>query len=353
MNLEELGWSEHFQRQLSGTDPSLLPARITCEEANSYLIASEQGEFYAELAGRFRLDATDPGMMPKTGDWVLVQLQDGTRKAVIHRLLERKTVFLRKEAGENTSGQVLAANFDTVFLVNGLDQDFNPRRIERYLALVRETGAQIVIVLNKSDLCPDPEEAVRSLAGIAFDVPVIVVSALNGTNLRALDSYLQPGRTAALIGSSGCGKSMLVNALIAYERQEIGDLKESDQRGRHTTTRRELVNIPGRGWIMDNPGLREIQLWSDTAGLASAFPEIDVLAGNCRFRDCTHMSEPGCAVRTAVESGTLDSGRFRNYLQMKKELAFLGQRQQEKTRRTEKKIGKKNRHDSRRNDRED
>ncbi len=189
MNIDQIGWSEHFQRQLCGYDPSLLPARITSEEKNSYLLLMEKGEFYAEVTGRFRLNTSNTEMMPKTGDWVLAQTLDGSQKAIIHHLLDRKTVLLRKEAGLTTCGQILAANFDTIFLVNGLDQDFNLRRIERYLTLVRETGAQIVIVLNKMDLCPNPEDVVHSISAIAFEIPVVLVSALYRINLAALDAY--------------------------------------------------------------------------------------------------------------------------------------------------------------------
>jgi ribosome biogenesis GTPase len=270
------------------------------------------------------------------GDWVALKRGSDNDGATIQGVLPRKSKFSRKVKGQLTEEQVVSANIDTVFLVNGLDHDFNLRRIERYLALAWESGARPVVILNKADLCSELEERVRDVENVAIGVPIHPLCAREIESLSPLDQYLQPGHTAALLGSSGVGKSTLINTLLGTERQEVRAIRESDGRGRHTTAFRELILLPSRGMIIDNPGMREIQLWGDADALKDAFHDIEELAGACRFRTCRHESEPGCAVREALEGGNLEPRRYRSYLKLQKELEHLERRRDQKARRNAK-----------------
>jgi len=259
--------------------------------------------------------------LPAIGDWVAVRLRDESPRPLILAVLPRRTAFVRRAAGDRAVAQVLAANIDTVFLVVGLDADFNLRRLERTLVLAWESGAEPVVVLNKADL-PSADLDVRraEVAGIAPGVPVVVLAARRGEGLDALAPWLAAARTVALLGSSGVGKSTIVNRLLGREKQKTQEVRAADQRGRHTTTHRELVALPGGALLVDTPGLREIQLWSDGAGLDAAFEDVLSLGGACRFRDCAHRGEPGCALRAAVADGRLDSARLESYLKLQAEL---------------------------------
>jgi ribosome biogenesis GTPase len=241
---------------------------------------------------------------------------------MIHGVLPRQTGFSRRAAGDREQEQMIAANIDLVLIVCGLDHDFNPRRIERYLILARESGADAAIVLNKADLCPDPAARIAELSAIARDTRVVVTSAVSAEGIRPILPLIGPGRTVALLGSSGAGKSTLVNQLLGEQRQPVQEVRESDSRGKHTTTYRELVPLPSGGALVDTPGMRELQLWAGYGSLNSAFDDIAELALRCHFRDCAHGAENGCAVQAALGEGTLDPERWQSYLKLRAEIAF-------------------------------
>jgi ribosome biogenesis GTPase / thiamine phosphate phosphatase len=293
-------------------------ARVAAEHRNSYSLYLEDGsELLATLAGKLRYETTARDQLPAVGDWVRL------RESVIEEVLPRKSQFVRKAAGENVEAQVIAANIDTVFVVSGLDHDFNLRRLERYHVTVRASGAQCVIVLNKADLCGDPERHAREARSIAPGADVVLLSALHDEVFSALRIYLVPDETVALVGSSGAGKSTLINRLLGRELQDTRAVRESDSRGRHTTTHRQLFKMFTGAFLIDTPGLRELQLWSSEENVEGAFPDIEEIAERCRFRDCSHEGEEGCAVFAAIEDGSLDRARFESFRKMRKEAAFL------------------------------
>ncbi|HVQ24131.1 MAG TPA: ribosome small subunit-dependent GTPase A [Planctomycetota bacterium] len=314
----------------------LVPGRVVAGHTRYLRVATAEGETLAELAGSLRHQARSGEELPAVGDWVALRPGADPSSAVIQAVLPRRAAFVRRAAGTRTVAQVLAANVDTVFLVMGLDGDFNLRRIERALVLAWDSGAAPVLLLNKADLCPDVEEKRAEVERIASNVPVCVVAAKPGEGLAALAPWLQPGRTVVLLGSSGVGKSTLVNRLLGRERQRTREVIESaDQRGRHTTTHRELIELPGGALLIDTPGLRELQLWSDGAGLEAAFDDVSTFADSCRFTDCGHGNEPGCAVRAAVADDRLDAARLDSYLKLHAELRALQIREDPLKRRAE------------------
>ncbi len=323
MPVPTFGWCSRFQQAFDAlAEPGLEPARVAREDRDRYLVLTATGEREAVLAGRLRHEAEHALDLPAVGDWVAVR-DPGDGDAVIAAVLPRASAFVRKRAGETSEEQVVAANVDTVFVVAGLDGDFNVRRIERYLAAGWESGAQPVVVLNKSDLAQDLDAVRAEVEAVAVGVPVVAVSALERDGLESLAPWLVPGATVALLGSSGVGKSTLLNALLGEERQATAEVREDDSRGRHTTARRELVALPGGALLIDTPGMRELALWGDAEGLDVAFPDVAALAEGCRFRDCRHEGEPGCAVREAVERGALDLARLESWHKLQRELHWL------------------------------
>jgi ribosome biogenesis GTPase / thiamine phosphate phosphatase len=330
IKLEDLGWDDYFSGAFASLKlPDTMPGRVASIEKDNCRVLTASGEFTVQMTGHLRHQAIGKADYPAVGDWLAVQSLPGESKAVIHAILPRKSKFTRQSPGGPTEEQVAAANVDTVFLVSGLDggRNLNLRRIERYLAVAYASGASPVIVLNKADLCPDIEAQIREVALITQGLPVHGVSATAGTGIGTLKQYLIRGKTAAFLGSSGVGKSALINALLGEERQATGAIRKSDLEGRHTTTRRELILLPGGGAVIDTPGMREIQLWGGEDGLDNAFNDISEIAKGCRFADCRHDAEPGCAVRKALEDGELNEKHFKSYQQLQREIQHQVARQ--------------------------
>jgi ribosome biogenesis GTPase / thiamine phosphate phosphatase len=321
--LTALGWSpsraEEFSRHAAA---GCVPARVAAQHRGGYVVYAESGDRPAEVAGQLRHAALGPADLPAVGDWVAVRDAPDAAAATIHAVLPRRTVFSRQAAGEETLEQVVAANVDVVFLVGAFGPDLNVRRLERYLAAGWDSGADPVVVLNKSDLADDLPGATTEVEAVAFGVPVHVVSAADGTGLDGLARHLEGNRTAALLGSSGVGKSSLVNRLLGSERQDVAGLR-GDGKGRHTTTYRELIPLPGGGLLLDTPGMRELGLWEARDGVDRTFADVAELAAGCRFADCAHEGEPGCAVLAAVEDGRLAAERLESYRKLLREQRHL------------------------------
>lgn len=342
LELENLGWNSFFLKSLPRPmPPGAAPARIVFESAGSYRVAGADGERIAEPDRRVGRAAADRRTDLVCGDWVVVDWPQQGGAARIRSVLPRRTCFERRAAGSRTERQAIASNVDTVFVVAGLDGELNLRRIERYLVVAWESGAQPVALLNKADIHPDGESVSAEIRNLAPGVPVIAVSAVTGLGLERLLTYLGPGRTVALLGSSGVGKSSLVNRLLGREAQPTRPVIEASGWGRHTTSARQIFAVPGGGLILDTPGLRELQVWAAEEGLDLAFADIGELAQSCRFRDCRHGAEPGCAVKGAVEAGELDSSRLGNYEKIRRESEFAALRSRYSAARVEKERWKK------------
>jgi len=337
--LTQLGWDSFFQDQFKKIGlPDLVPARVISESKGSYQLFSQYGELTARISGKMRYHTGTENQYPAVGDWVIIKPLVNEQKGIIQAVLPRKSKFSRKVVGERTEEQVVSANVDTVFIVSGLDggRNFNLRRIERYLTLAWSSGATPVIVLNKMDLCPDVDVCIQNVETIATGIPIHPVSAKERLGLDTLRTYLTKGNTVAFLGSSGVGKSALINALLGIEKQDTGEVRENDRMGRHTTTKRELILLPGGGMMIDTPGMREIQMWAGEEDLEGTFYDIELLSKGCRFSDCTHKVESGCAVRASIDNGALDPARLENYLKLQKELTYLTAREEHSTRLYEK-----------------
>ena len=324
VTLETLGWDGRWAEvwaERHGSTDDRAPARVVLEHQHIYRVHTGTGELLARVTGRVRHKLGSREAFPAVGDWVAIKAAAPTEEmSRIVDVLPRRGRFVRKAAGTTTEAQVVAANVDVVFLVSGLDHDFNVRRIERYLLAALEGGAAPVIVLNKADLPRDLDEVRATLGPVAGDVPVVLASARSGVGVDALRQHIGKGRTAAFLGSSGVGKSTLINRLVGREIQRTAEVRESDSKGRHTTTNRELVVLPEGGLLIDTPGMRELQLWEVSSGLDDAFEDITALGTACRFRDCTHDTEPECAVKTAVAEGRLSADRLANYQRLRREV---------------------------------
>ena len=320
-SLQDLGWCEFFEKQWQQKqNDRLIRARVCEENRGLYKTISESGERLAELRGKLRHAATSREMLPAVGDWVLAE-ESGTR-ATIHFVFERRSKFSRKIAGRKIEEQIIAANVDTVFLVSSLNREFNARRMERYLTLAWESGARPIVVLNKADLCENAAKLREEAEQSAMGARTIVGSVVSGEGISELREIVRAGRTTALLGSSGVGKSSLIKAILGKEMQTTKEIRESDDRGRHTTTSRQLIVVPGGGALLDTPGMRELQLWDASEGISHAFADVEELAKQCKFRDCSHKNEPGCVVREAM-----DEERLANYRKLQREEEFLESKQ--------------------------
>lgn len=333
MNLDNWGWSPFFARQVKPwRQKGYLPGRIIRGEKNYFRVLCAEGELTARFTGKMRHGAGTRADLPVVGDWVVVKPQPGGR-GMIYGILDRKSSFARNlpgrrkgKGGGRIEQQVIAANVDLVLIVSGLDRDFNLRRIERYLTLVVGSGAEGIVVLNKADLCDNPQQCLEQVKDIAPNTPVYSCMARDSQQLEFLLPHLQPGRTLALLGSSGVGKSTILNGLLGEERQKIGEVSHADGKGRHTTTHRELFQLPQGGILIDNPGMRELHLWGDEEDLSESFAEVEELGKRCKFNDCRHLAEPGCAVLSAVENGEITPERLHSYHKLKEELGSLQRR---------------------------
>lgn len=336
LSLPLLGWSPFFQQQLEAHPTPFEPARVTAGGRGVHHVLMPTGPRLATLAGRLLHEARDAAELPAVGDWVGVRAGADDGPVTITHTLARQTCLLRKAAGQRTAAQVLAANVDTVLIVSALSAEFNVRRLERYVEAVLASGARPVFVLNKADLCDDPARFTDAVAAVAPAAPVIVASARSGDGLSALSALVREGETIALVGSSGVGKSSLSNRLLGEDRQRERGVREHDDRGRHTTTHRELFLLPGGGLLIDTPGLREILPWASDEEAPTGFADLVALAASCRFRDCAHEGEPGCAVLGALEGGALDPARWSSFRKLSAERRSLLDKQDARKRHDDK-----------------
>jgi len=319
IDMKDFGLSERFINE-SNLYEKLIIGRVVSQDKDLYKVMTENGERRAQVSGKFRYNAAYLSDYPAVGDFVMLN-ENGDGNAVIHHVLTRKSAFVRKAAGTSNNEQVVAANIDTVFICMSLNNDFNLRRLERYIGVAWDSGAVPVVVLTKSDLCSNLEQMLSELETVALSVDVVITSSMKEDGFLSIKKYIVNGKTVAFIGSSGVGKTTLINKLTGKDLFETQETR-SDDKGRHTTTKRELVVLPSGGIVIDTPGMRELGI--ESADLSRAFADIDELSGQCRFSDCTHTGEPGCAVREAIESGILPEERLTSYLKLKKEAGYDG-----------------------------
>ena len=321
INIKKYGFTEVFSNVVP-QDNGLEPARVLSQEKGFYRIITDKGEKMAEISGKFRFQTTVSSEYPAVGDFVFVNWNESDDSAIIESLLSRKSAFVRKAAGEPQKEQVVAANIDTVFLCMALNNDFNLRRLERYISIAWDSGAMPVVVLTKSDLCDDLSNKLSEVSSVAIGVDVLVTTSVEENGYEELLPFISEGKTVAFIGSSGVGKSTLINRLLGQEYLKTNGLR-NDDKGRHTTTRRELFLLPSGGMVIDTPGMRELGMWDNDTGIERTFADIEELAAQCKFRNCTHTSEPGCAIRRALELGELQTDRWQSYQKLKAENDYM------------------------------
>ena len=321
INIKKYGFTEVFSN-IVPQDNGLEPARVLSQEKGFYRIITDKGEKMAEISGKFRFQTTVSSEYPAVGDFVFVNWNESGDSAIIESLLPRKSAFVRKAAGEPQKEQVVAANIDTVFLCMALNNDFNLRRLERYISIAWDSGAMPVVVLTKSDLCDDLDNKLSEISSVAIGVDVLVTTSVEENGYKELLPFISEGKTVAFIGSSGVGKSTLINRLLGQEYLKTNGLR-NDDKGRHTTTRRELFLLPSGGMVIDTPGMRELGMWDNDTGIERTFADIEELAAQCKFRNCTHTSEPGCAIRRALELGELQTDRWQSYQKLKAENDYM------------------------------
>jgi ribosome biogenesis GTPase len=325
VDLTTLGWSEFFEVNFkSYAEQGYTCGRVALEHKNLFRVYTQHGEVLAEISGKLRHEAMNRSDLPAVGDWVVIRVRPERDRVMIHAVLPRKSSFARKIAGSRTEEQIVGANVDTLFLLTSLNQDFSLRRIERYLIIASESGANPIIILSKSDLCDRVAGPIDQVQAVARGVPIHAISVVAGSGLQDIPQYFKRGQTVALLGSSGVGKSTLINYLAGVDHLKVQTVREHDDRGRHTTTHRELVLLPTGGLVLDTPGMRELQLWD--GDLQLVFDDIESLAGRCFFSDCQHQDEPRCVVREALAAGTIDAGRYQSYEKLQKELKYQARR---------------------------
>lgn len=320
--LEQLGWNPTFNQYFANLEAQGFDVgRIAIENKNNYVIFSSYGELKGEISGRLQYTANAEADLPKVGDWVAMQVFD--QQAIIHQVLPRATVFARNAAGKRNEAQVVATNIDQLLIVQSADQNYNPRRLERYLVMAAEGGIAPIVVLSKADLANDWQQKVEGLQSLDNQVPVVAVSHDDSIGYGALLPYVQPRQTIAVVGSSGVGKSTLINYLVGNPQQLTQEVRHKDAKGKHTTTRREMLLTNNGGILIDTPGMRELQLWESQEGITQVFTDIETLSEDCHFSDCSHTSEIRCAVLAAVENGDLSEERYQSYLKLQKEANYL------------------------------
>ncbi len=345
-NLKKYGWDDFFEMQFEKySKDDFTAGRVAIENKSNYLLYTEFGEMAAELSGKFHYNNEDAGSYPAVGDWVVIRPIPKEKKAVIEFVLERKNKFSRKEAFNDEDGetneQILSANIDYVFIMSSLNMEMNIRRIERYLTLALENNVTPVIILTKTDLCDNIEEKISEVRTIALNTEILALSAFKKTGIEELRIYFEGNKTISFVGSSGVGKSTLINYLCGETVMDVSDIAQYKDRGRHTTSHRELIVLPTGGLIIDTPGMRQMRLWEGSRGLSETFQDIEKYIGMCKFTDCKHETEPGCAIKKAIDDGEFDEERFNNYLKLQREIIHFENRKIVKAQMAEKKKWKK------------
>lgn len=337
MDLKKFGFDAFVEKHLEYCQLEKLSiGRICAEYKEGYKLFSENDELTAVVSGKFRNDSKSREDFPAVGDWVLFEIVNEGEKAIIRKILPRKSKFSRKVAGKETQEQIIASNVDFAFIVCALNYDFNLRRIERYLSLIWQSGATPVIILSKTDLCTDVQTKIAEVENIAFGVDIHAISNISSDGINVLQKYFSNNKTVVLIGSSGVGKSSLINNLAKENVMNVSVLRSNIEKGRHTTTHKQMLILPDGGLIIDTPGIRELQLWDAENGISHTFSDIEEIIKFCKFNDCTHTNEPGCAVKKAIKEGLLDVDRLNNYLKVQKEQEYLTNRQTQSAAKVEK-----------------
>ncbi len=344
-NLQTLGWDEWFEKHFASyKEAGFEPARVIAEYKERYIVVTRHGEMDAEVTGKLLHTSEKPSDFPKTGDWVCAQVFIGENKALIHAVLPRKTSFSRKAAGIKSEEQIIAVNIDTLFIVQGLDNNYNRMRLLRYIAALKGSGIEAVVVLNKTDLNNESLKILEETAELISPVPVLRISAKTGEGMDSLAAYMKPGKTYAFAGSSGAGKSSIINSVAGFKIAQTKEVREDDSRGRHTTVTRQLYMIGTHGMLIDTPGMRELSLWTESGVNDPGFDIVSEYAMKCKFADCTHEHEPGCAVKEAAEKGKIPAEIMGSYFKLKKEMAYTASRTDVKAamdrKKKEKKLGK-------------